>query len=156
MKPVKDVAGLPRILLIGDSISIGYTVGVRELLSGKAPPEPEALAADQLAISEIDEILGVRRKGNLIFCKGNDEGLEKIDIFLERFKDSPLCEKALYVKAISLWGMHRYAEAAPVYGEFLAAWPAYPHPSEPGVTRLPRSLRGRLSGRRVRFAAARR
>ena len=36
MKPVKDVAGLPRILLIGDSISIGYTVGVRELLSGKA------------------------------------------------------------------------------------------------------------------------
>jgi len=36
MKPVKDVAGLPRVLLIGDSISIGYTVGVRELLSGKA------------------------------------------------------------------------------------------------------------------------
>ena len=33
MKPVKDVAGLPRILLIGDSISIGYTVAVRELLS---------------------------------------------------------------------------------------------------------------------------
>ena len=36
MKPVTDVAGLPRVLLIGDSISIGYTVGVRELLSGKA------------------------------------------------------------------------------------------------------------------------
>ena len=26
MKPVTDVAGLPRVLLIGDSISIGYTV----------------------------------------------------------------------------------------------------------------------------------
>ena len=36
MKPVTDVPGLPRVLLIGDSISIGYTVGVRELLSGKA------------------------------------------------------------------------------------------------------------------------
>ncbi|MEC8895625.1 MAG: hypothetical protein VX675_04820, partial [Planctomycetota bacterium] len=36
MKPVTDVEGLPRVLLIGDSISIGYTVGVRELLSGKA------------------------------------------------------------------------------------------------------------------------
>ena len=36
MKPVKDTPGLPRVLLIGDSISIGYTVGVRELLLGKA------------------------------------------------------------------------------------------------------------------------
>lgn len=35
-QPVEDVAGLPRVLLIGDSISIGYTVPVRELLAGKA------------------------------------------------------------------------------------------------------------------------
>src|SRR5438132_8045157 len=34
--PVKDDPALPRILLIGDSISIGYTVPVRELLKGKA------------------------------------------------------------------------------------------------------------------------
>ena len=33
---VKDVAGLPRVLIIGDSISIGYTVPVREALQGKA------------------------------------------------------------------------------------------------------------------------
>jgi len=36
MAKVEDVAGLPRILLVGDSISIGYTVPVRELLKGKA------------------------------------------------------------------------------------------------------------------------
>jgi len=36
MAPVKDVAGLPRVLLIGDSISIGYTVPVRELMKEKA------------------------------------------------------------------------------------------------------------------------
>lgn len=36
MTPVEDVAGLPRVLLIGDSISIGYTVAVQELLAGKA------------------------------------------------------------------------------------------------------------------------
>jgi acyl-CoA thioesterase-1 len=35
-KEVDDVAGLPRVLLIGDSISIGYTIPVRELLKGKA------------------------------------------------------------------------------------------------------------------------
>lgn len=33
---VVDVPGLPRVLLIGDSISIGYTPFVRELLSGVA------------------------------------------------------------------------------------------------------------------------
>ena len=34
--PVEDTPGLPRVLLIGDSISIGYTLPVRELLKGKA------------------------------------------------------------------------------------------------------------------------
>ena len=33
---VEDVPGLPRVLLIGDSISIGYTADVRALLKGKA------------------------------------------------------------------------------------------------------------------------
>lgn len=36
MAPIQDVAGLPRVLLIGDSISIGYTLPVRKLLAGKA------------------------------------------------------------------------------------------------------------------------
>lgn len=34
--PVEDVAGLPRVLLIGDSISMGYTLPVRKLLEGVA------------------------------------------------------------------------------------------------------------------------
>src|SRR5262249_4795155 len=34
--PVKDDPALPRVLLIGDSISIGYTVPARKLLQGKA------------------------------------------------------------------------------------------------------------------------
>lgn len=33
---IEDVPGLPRVLLIGDSISMGYTLAVRELLKGKA------------------------------------------------------------------------------------------------------------------------
>ncbi len=36
MAPVTDDPKLPRVLLIGDSISIGYTVPVRALLKGKA------------------------------------------------------------------------------------------------------------------------
>lgn len=34
--PIDDVAGLPRVLIIGDSISMGYTLPVRDLLTGKA------------------------------------------------------------------------------------------------------------------------
>jgi acyl-CoA thioesterase-1 len=34
--PVTDVPGLPRVLIIGDSISIGYTVPLQEMLKGKA------------------------------------------------------------------------------------------------------------------------
>jgi len=36
LEPIKDNAGLPRVLLIGDSISIGYTLEVRKLLENKA------------------------------------------------------------------------------------------------------------------------
>jgi hypothetical protein len=36
MAPIEDVPGLPRVLLIGDSISIGYTLPVREALKGVA------------------------------------------------------------------------------------------------------------------------
>jgi len=43
LAPVVDDPRLPRVLLIGDSISMGYTLPVRELLKGKAnvhrPPE---------------------------------------------------------------------------------------------------------------------
>ena len=35
MLEIEDVAGLPRVLLIGDSISIGYTLSVRKALEGK-------------------------------------------------------------------------------------------------------------------------
>lgn len=34
--PITDTPGLPRVLLIGDSISMGYTLPVRDLLKGRA------------------------------------------------------------------------------------------------------------------------
>jgi acyl-CoA thioesterase-1 len=36
LAPIEDDPALPRVLLIGDSISMGYTLPVRELLKGKA------------------------------------------------------------------------------------------------------------------------
>src|SRR6266581_9124682 len=58
--PVIDQAGLPRVLLIGDSISIGYTATVRKELSGKANVHriPENGADTANGLKKIDEWLG--------------------------------------------------------------------------------------------------
>ena len=57
---VEDVAGLSRILLIGDSISIGYTVPVREALKGKVNVHrPKAnCGPTSTALKSIDAWLG--------------------------------------------------------------------------------------------------
>ncbi len=57
---VEDVAGLPRVLLIGDSISMGYTVPVRKLLKGKANVHriPTNGGPTSRGIANIDQWLG--------------------------------------------------------------------------------------------------
>jgi acyl-CoA thioesterase-1 len=63
MAPVEDVAGLPRVLLIGDSISIGYTPPVRELLKGKANVHrpPTNCASTVTGLQQLDQWLGDKK-----------------------------------------------------------------------------------------------
>jgi acyl-CoA thioesterase-1 len=60
---VPDEPGLPRVLLIGDSISMGYTLQVRKALDGKAnvhrPPENCFYAANGL--KKLDTWLGDKK-----------------------------------------------------------------------------------------------
>jgi len=58
--PITDVAGLPRVLLIGDSISMGYTLPVRKLLEGKANVHriPTNGGPTRNGITNIDKWLG--------------------------------------------------------------------------------------------------
>jgi len=60
MAKVEDKEGLPRVLLIGDSISIGYTVPVRKLLEGKANVHriPANGGPTKTGIAKIDAWLG--------------------------------------------------------------------------------------------------
>ena len=60
--PVTDAPGLPRVLLIGDSISIGYTVATRELLAGKANLHraPTNCGPTTRGLEAIDQWLGDR------------------------------------------------------------------------------------------------
>ncbi|MGD0091186.1 MAG: SGNH/GDSL hydrolase family protein [Planctomycetota bacterium] len=60
LRPIEDVAGLPRVLLLGDSISIGYTLLVRELLKGKANVHRPAdnCGATEHGLKQLDKWLG--------------------------------------------------------------------------------------------------
>ena len=58
--PVTDDPSLPRVLVIGDSISIGYTLPLREALKGVANVHrpPENCAHTWLGLEKIDDWLG--------------------------------------------------------------------------------------------------
>jgi acyl-CoA thioesterase-1 len=60
MKPIEDDPNLPRVLLIGDSISIGYTVPAREMLAGKANVHrpPANCGPTTRGLENIDKWLG--------------------------------------------------------------------------------------------------
>ena len=67
MTPIEEIKGLPHVLIIGDSISIGYTLPTRALLQGKVnlhriPTNGGPTIKD---LTEIDKWLG-KRKWDLI------------------------------------------------------------------------------------------
>lgn len=63
IRPIQDVAGLPRVLLIGDSISIGYTLQVRKLLEGKANVHriPVNGGASEVGLANMKKWLGTTK-----------------------------------------------------------------------------------------------
>jgi acyl-CoA thioesterase-1 len=62
-RKIEDVAGLPRVLLIGDSISIGYTEPVRAELSGKANVHriPMNGATTEVGLKNLEDWLGAAK-----------------------------------------------------------------------------------------------
>lgn len=60
MKPITDDPKLPRVLLIGDSVSIGYTLPVRENLKGKANVHriPQNGGATEVGLEKMKSWLG--------------------------------------------------------------------------------------------------
>lgn len=62
LAPIADVPGLPRVLLIGDSISMGYTLPVRARLQGRANVHrpPENCGDTARGVQSLDRWLGDR------------------------------------------------------------------------------------------------
>ena len=67
MTPIEEIKGLPHVLIIGDSISIGYTLPTRALLQGKVNLHriPTNGGPTIKGLSEIEKWLG-KRKWDLI------------------------------------------------------------------------------------------
>ena len=63
LSPIEEVAGLPNVLIIGDSISIGYTLPTRALLAGKVNLHriPTNGGPTTKGIAEIENWLGDRK-----------------------------------------------------------------------------------------------
>ena len=63
LTPIEEVEGLPNILIIGDSISIGYTLPTRALLKGKVNLHriPTNGGPSTKGINEIEKWLGTRK-----------------------------------------------------------------------------------------------
>jgi lysophospholipase L1-like esterase len=77
---VKDVPGLPRVLLIGDSVSMGYTLPVRQLLAGKANVHrpPLNCHSSRQILAELDDYLGDKPWDVIhINCGGHDFSFRK-------------------------------------------------------------------------------
>ena len=67
MAPIEEIEGLPNVLIIGDSISIGYTLPTRALLKGKVNLHriPTNGGPTTKGVPEIEKWLG-KRKWDLI------------------------------------------------------------------------------------------
>ena len=67
--------------------------------------------------------LHVRELSTLMFAKYNDANIKKIGAFLKKHPKGPEREKALYLRAYSIWSLHRYKEAPPAYAALLKEFP---------------------------------
>lgn len=90
LEPVEDVAGLPRVLLIGDSISMGYTLPVRAALAGKANVHriPENGASTKTGVEKIDGWLGGAKSDVITF----NFGLHDLKVMEDGRRQVPLAE----------------------------------------------------------------
>jgi hypothetical protein len=84
LQPITDDPDLPRVLLIGDSISMGYTVPVREGLKGKANVHriPENGSSTVTGLTKLDEWLGTGKWDIIHFNWGLHD--------LKHFKDGKM------------------------------------------------------------------
>lgn len=145
LAPIEDVAGLPRVLLIGDSISMGYTLPTRELLNGVANVHriPTNGSSSDVGLAKLDEWLatgGAGKKWDVIHFNW---GLHD----LKHWKDGKLDPSGPQVNAVEAYEKNLRALVAKLRttGAKLI-WAS--------TTPVPTGGDGRVAGDEVKYNAA--
>jgi len=100
-------------------ISVGRIAAIISLflafyLKGQSAKEDYATLAKELQVRELS---------TLMFAKYSDVNINKIEAFLKKHPKGPEREKALYLRAYSIWSLHRYKAAPPAYAALLKEFP---------------------------------
>ncbi|MDX9869038.1 MAG: SGNH/GDSL hydrolase family protein [Kiritimatiellia bacterium] len=99
---VRDVPGLPRVLLIGDSVSRGYTLAARKALSGKANVHraPENCGPSANGLKKLDVWLAGEKWDVLHFNFGIHDRATPPDVYRQRLETLVTRMKATGAKVI--------------------------------------------------------
>ncbi len=110
LAPIEDDPKLPRVLLIGDSISMGYTLTVRELLKGKANVHriPDNGGPTTTGLKNLDKWLGDGKWDVIHFNWGLHDikaGKDKNQVPLEEYEKNlkALVERLKKTGAKLIW-----------------------------------------------------
>ena len=122
LAPITDVPGLPRVLVIGDSISIDYTLPVREILASEANIHRVPINAGPTprGIENVDSWLGDGRWDTIHFNWGLHDlrrmfdGLPQVDVATYRRNLERLVGRLEETRASLIWASTTPVPAVPV------------------------------------------
>lgn len=86
---------------------------------GASTLKPSAEQAYETIVSK----LAVRETGNLMFARYSLENLKLLEAFLEQYESGVEHEKVLYLRAHTIWSMHRYDKASAAYAKYIKNYP---------------------------------
>ncbi len=93
------------------------------LITGVLPISQVGAQDAKTDYEKLAKELEVRELSTLMFAKYNDANIKKIEAFLKQHPKGPEREKALYLRAYSIWSLHRYEKAPPAYAALLKEFP---------------------------------
>ena len=120
--PIEDAPGLPRVLLIGDSISIGYTLPARALLAGAANVHriPVNGGPTSRGVEQIDAWLGKGKWDAIHFnwglhdLKYMDDGRKQVELDIYERNLERLVERLQATGAKLIWASTTPVPEAPL------------------------------------------
>ena len=105
----------------GSASTEGYSVDPDPFVATTEVVAPQT--EEEKMWSDIYLELNVAQQDYLLLVTPTPRGIELVDAFIEKYPESPLLEKAMYLAAISRWQSYNYSDAALKYGAYVEKYP---------------------------------